>query len=103
MFTRKQYMDKEVTHTEYYGQFVDGVMQEQVGLRIGVNRIINSKDKHLNDIPLKEWDNMEIMVRQHCGTSISMASGCGVSLSDCVCVAKAAAKQIKKGADNENR
>jgi len=58
MITRKEYMDKEYTHEEYYGQFVNDAIIKIVGDSIGVDRIKASTDKHLNDIPLKEWDNL---------------------------------------------
>jgi hypothetical protein len=58
MFTREQYLDKECTHREYYSQFVNPDILHNVKLFIGEDRIKNSKDKHLNDISLVEWDNL---------------------------------------------
>lgn len=96
-YTRKQYMTKECTHREYYGQFVDSSLRHTVESIIGLDKIIQSNDEHFNDIPLKRWDNMAELIRLHCGSSIAQANGTGgISLSDCVCTAKEAAKQIKE-------
>jgi len=97
MYTRKQYMSKECSHKEYYSQFVCTSLRDTVKQFIGIERIMKSKDESFNDIPLKEWDNLAPIVRMHCGQSITKANGTGgISLSDCVCTAKAAAKQIKE-------
>jgi hypothetical protein len=105
MKTRKQYMNKEVSHQDYYAQFVTETILDTVRSRIGTKRILKSTDPHFNDIPLQLWDNLAPAIRMTCGKSLSVsnASTCsrevklgGVSLSDCVCVAKAAAKIIKE-------
>ena len=99
MYTRKQYMDNEVSHAEYYAQF--GIhLIKLVGNRIGKKRILESSDPHFNDIPLREWDRLESSVRQLVGCMIREYNGpkAGVSLSDCVCAAKSAARMIKSEA-----
>ena len=95
MITRKQYISGEFTHEEYYAQFVDDALLDLVRRRIGVKRIKNSTDKHLNDIPLAAWDVLYDGVRCICGGLIARANGGGISLSDTVCAAKAAAWVIK--------
>ena len=53
MYTRKQYMDNEVSHAEYYAQF--GIhLIKLVENRIGKKRILESSDPHFNDIPWVE-------------------------------------------------
>ena len=95
MYTRKQYMNKECSFNEYYEQFGEHITHE-VGSLIGVNRIKNSTDASFNDIPLKEWDNLAPIVRMTVGRMLANANGTGgISLSDCVCSAKAAARIIK--------
>lgn len=96
-FTRKDYLNKTVTHAEYYEQFVSPGLKNLIRLRIGFERIKNSKDPHFNDIPLKEWDNLQCSVRSYAESALRIANGpaAGVSLSDYVCVAKAAAKMIR--------
>ena len=96
MITRKQYMSKEFSYDQYYGQFVTDDVRLTVSALIGAERIKESKCEHFNDIPLKEWDSLNSMVRQHVGRMIADANGTGgISLTDCVCTAKQAAKQIR--------
>jgi hypothetical protein len=100
MFTRKQYMDGEVSHNDYYGQFVtDGVIQLfDWALR---DRIKKSIDPHFNDIPLRQWDQLaaclpKSVISVVCDANTSTHSGGrAYSLSDCVCVLKAAAKKVR--------
>jgi len=103
-YTRKDYMSKKCSHDEYYAQFVNSSVLHLVKSFIGEAKIKKSTDPHFNDIPLKQWDTLNTDIRYICGRSISEsnASTCaedvkqgGISLSDTVCVAKAAARQIK--------
>lgn len=89
-------MNNKISHNKYYEQFGKHLIN-LVSLRIGLKRIQNSKCKHFNDIPLKEWDMLEISVRNQVGLMLREANGkaAGVSLSDCVCVAKSAARIIR--------
>ena len=92
-------MNNEVSHAEYYAQF--GIhLIKLVGNRIGKKRILKSNDPYFNDIPLAEWDRLEPSVRQFVGGMIRECNGpkAGVSLSDCVCAAKSAARIIKNEA-----
>lgn len=96
-FTRKQYLNKECSHNEYYGQFVSPGLVDMVSCMIGEGRIKRSSDPHFNDIPLRDWDSLNGLIREYCGRSIAEANGTGgISLSDTVSVAKAAARQIKE-------
>lgn len=91
MYTRKQYLDKECTHSEYYGQFVTTGHLQEVKAYIGLDRLINSTNEHLNDIPLQEWDNIQPPL----GTGEEMKKrGDYLTQAGIVCIAKAAAKQI---------
>ena len=95
MYTRKQYMNKECSHNEYYEQFGQH-LTNLVGQTIGVKRIKNSTDDSFNDIPLKRWDALAPLVRSTVGRMLAEANGTGgISLSDCVCSAKAAARIIR--------
>ena len=99
MYTRKQYMDNEVSHEEYYAQF--GIhLIKLVENSIGKQRILESNDPYFNDIPLAEWNRLDVSVRQLVGRMIRECNGpkAGVSLSDCVCAAKSAARIIKSEA-----
>ena len=57
-FTRKQYMDGECTHDQYYDQFVTQDLKNTVLRSIPEKQIIWSKDESFNDIPLRSWDWM---------------------------------------------
>ncbi len=97
MKTRKQYMAKEVTHDEYYSQFVNDSVLSYVRDAIGKARILKSKDPHFNDIALSKWDRLAPSIRMMCGHAICKANESnGLSLSDCVCTAKQAARIIKE-------
>lgn len=91
MNTRKQYLNNECTHREYYGQFVTNMEKAQVKRVVGIDKLINSTDEHLNDIPLKTWDNMAC----HVGIGDELKE-CGdyFTLSCIVCVNKEAARQL---------
>lgn len=107
MKTRTQYMNDEISHHDYYTQFATPEMVEQVRNSIGVDRIRNSKDEHLNDIPLKEWDALSghsfrgsemigrPQVSRECRDLLSQA-GEGVSSATLTCIYKAIARNIIK-------
>ena len=101
-FNHAAYMNKECSHREYYGQFVSAMLISHVVSIIGGQRINASTDEHLNDIPLAIWDRLAPLVKAHCGSALadSNASTSGgvrsISLADCVCVAKEAARQYKE-------
>lgn len=87
-------------HRKYYAQFVSEGVRDSVGRAIGVDRIMASTDPHLNDIPLKAWDALHCWIAWLCGeyakhNCISMTW----ALSDSVCVAKEAARQIKEAGE----
>ena len=95
-FTRKDYMDNKCSHREYYGQFVDAAVRNTVSKYIGRDTILKCRDnENFSDISLVEWDRLELAIRYAVGSLIAKANGTGgISLSDCVCVAKEAARQI---------
>jgi hypothetical protein len=88
-WTRGQYIGGGCSHDEYYGQFVTPAIVALVERSIGRKRILNSKDPHFNDIELVMWDNLEVPLRAMATTRLA--------LSDAVCIAKRAARQIKEG------
>ena len=96
MYTRKQYMNNEVSHEDYYAQFGKHLMNV-VRNNIGIERILKSTDEHFNDIPLKKWKNLQHIVLNIVGHNLSEANSTGgVSLSDCVCTVKSAATLLKQ-------
>ncbi len=103
MKTRKQYMNKEVSHHEYYSQFITESTKKYILSSLTVEDIRNaleSGDKHLNEIKIPYnnmgtsgswwWDHAPI------NTSLVKEAGDFVSLSTHTCVAKAAAKELAK-------
>lgn len=100
MFTREQYLNRECTHRKYYGQFVNSSTISWVKTRIGKEALKRSTDKHFNDIPLRMWDAFH----PHLSFNKQVFSDCnngsrGFSLSDTVCIAKEAARQICESTD----
>ncbi len=93
-WTRKDYMDGLVSHQSYYAQFVTESLKSTLARHIGAKRIKASKDKYFNDIPLREWDQLACCVPV---VKLRECNGpaAGVSLSDKVCVLKAAARAIR--------
>lgn len=104
IITRETYMqDSEKLHDEYYEQFVNSSTIRQVQMRFG-DRIIKSKDEHFNDIPLNQWDALIGWPFGDRGTYLSHnkdrleeANGSrAYACSDMICIAKAAARMIKR-------
>lgn len=110
IITRKQYMDSsEDLHRPYFAQFVDKTIKSEVLQFIGKDRLLKSKDKHLNDIPLHLWDSLTGFVfrgsqmvqqphsiRKELLDKLKTANE-GVSCAGLVCIYKEAAKQIIEG------
>lgn len=92
--------DSEQLHHGYYSQFVTQPIKDMIRVSIGAARIadaLNSGDKHLNTIPLKEWDTLASFVMNNrsvinkvgqCGETNAKTVGVGV------CILKAAARII---------
>jgi hypothetical protein len=102
--TNKEYMAgplTQETHNAFYAQFVTANLRNYVSRIIGKERIINSADPHFNDIPLKQWDAMDArhymnMQAWKIANAYNDRSGYWWSMSNNVCVLKAAALQIKQ-------
>ena len=91
MFTRKDYLNGECTHEEYYGQLVTQGMKDHI-VRAIPQALAKSTDPVFNDIPLSTWDRL--------GMAYSLRSefkGLGDfrSKAGIVCVLKEAARQVK--------
>jgi hypothetical protein len=92
MKTKKQRMNHECTHREYFAQFVTSGFSDSVARQIGAERLIAAKDEqHLNNIPLREWD----AILPPFGSIAKMKeAGDFMTLGDSVCIAKEAALQF---------
>lgn len=94
MWTRKQYMDKEVSHQEYYLEmaqlggmylFPDTVERTRKALADG--------DEHLNTIPLGYWDGLALaQKRAICKANKMRGEPHAWSLGEGVCALKALAR-----------
>jgi hypothetical protein len=90
--TREQYLkgNGEQNHRAYYSQFVNPSIKETVKNTVGIDALLKSNDPHLNDIPLKIWDNMMTS-----GVNDKMLKlGDYLTLAGKVCVLKEAARQL---------
>ena len=107
--TRKEYLDNNCSHNQYYKQFVTPEIINYVGSTIGRERIAKSLCQNFNDVPLELWDSLT--VKHFVDKKLWSLAGNGVnsdsryveeytgkfswSKSDNVCIAKAAARVIR--------
>jgi len=108
MITRKDYLNDSKLFNDYYAQFVDEIIKQEVLDKIGIELLLNSKDEHLNDIPLRKWDALagfvfrgSEMIRRPYSIRKELMdklkeAGDGVSSAVMVCIYKNAARQIIK-------
>ena len=97
MITRKEYMsDSSNLHHDYYAQFVTEETKSFVLTRIGMNKLLASKDGHLNDIApmgpqgwIWDYSPMSYTKAREAG---EMPEGNWASQSCHTCVGKAAAR-----------
>lgn len=97
-YTRKQYMaepyktraDSAAAHRRYYAQLVNARTIVYVVSIIGADKLRASTDEHLNDIPLRKWDNLTRGLPL--ATSFANLDDYA-TLGGLVCVAKEAAHQ----------
>ena len=59
MYTEKNYLDGDCTHGQFYAQFVTPEHKLKVIQHVGLSTLLASTDEHLNDIPLKIWDQIK--------------------------------------------
>lgn len=103
MMTRKEYMqDSTHLHRPFYAQFVTPHILRAVEDFIGIDAIVASKDKHLNDIPLIKWDSLSCSLKGPLSVAGEIEYGPEYtgkkfySLANGVCILKEAAWQIKE-------
>jgi hypothetical protein len=95
IYTRAEYMidshaDGMAATRRYYGQFVTPDTISRVVSRIGAAALRASNDPHLNDIPLKKWNQL---VPGLPGSAGFAKAGDYYTLAGGVCLAKEAARQ----------
>jgi hypothetical protein len=105
MFTRKQYLDSECSHFDYYSQFVGAYVFAELALGISRERLMQSTDPHFNDIPLRQWDQIGVRLLNYRNFTSALKSAQEVpALCAAVCVLKTAARMVThKAAHNSVR
>lgn len=79
LFTRKQYLDKECSHDQYYGQFVTQSTIDTVLSYFSKEKLTEcyASDKNLNNIKLSVWDRMPLYAATYkmkdCGDYLTMS------------------------------
>jgi hypothetical protein len=102
---RSRYLDNadtEVDHRAYYGALVEHIGEEVLRRLLPVDKSpaewqeLVTEDEHLNNVPLRKWDEMDYMVRSLVRATpehVAITGSKGWSLSDSVCVLKETAKR----------
>lgn len=109
---RRDYMDRKVTHSEYYGALADAIGREAIARMVlplidGLTAEHLTIDPHLNRIPLRRWDMLHgsisamvardaarIMAISWDGAPLASPRHYVWSLADSGCVAKEVARAI---------
>jgi len=91
--TRKQYLNGEFNHRQYYAQFVTEAVKNRVIRRFDIQTLQKDKDNHFNTTPLKIWDSLLSPVPVEIASKMRE---CGdyPTIAGCVCILKEAALQI---------
>lgn len=93
MITRKEYMsDSEKLHHRYYLEIgrEAGISYAKSADLPRIKEALNKNDKHLNTIPLSEWDNRGMVTKNAIHRAMTKR-GDSWSLAGGVCVHKACA------------
>ena len=104
---RNEYVNGERTHKEYYGQFINAGVKNIVLMRFGIEKLVSSykDDENFNSIitPLASWDSLSDCIASAIDRDLLRESKewedkktYPWSLSDGVCIAKEAARQLVK-------
>jgi hypothetical protein len=80
-------------HRAYYAQFVSPLTISNVLNVVGKERILQSTDEHLNDIPLHQWSRAAEMMKR---SMLFKSAGDYYTDANGVCVVKEAARQFKE-------
>lgn len=98
IFTRKQYLNKECTHEQYYAQFVTNAIRSLVYNWFGIDQLKEAYkvDINFNSIPLAKWDSFLHSIGKHpYNLGVSMKEvGDYLTLAGQVCIVKEAARQL---------
>jgi len=105
MFTRKQYLNGEVSHDEYYLEIAKeiGIKPDEKTIE-KVRNALRKGDKHLNTIPLYFWDMWAVSVywyNREYVISIFTKRGDQFSQAGLVCALKAICRYYTKKSSKE--
>ncbi len=96
MYTRKQYMNNECSHHEYFGAIAKKAVSRRMfpqGFIDRCKKALAKGDEHLNKIPLREWDGLAAIHKAHImPVVLEVDKTC--SLADLVCTLKASVYNI---------
>lgn len=93
---RERYLNKEISHSEYYGEFLKhGWYPEFAGFEFDrVAECLRSGDIHLNNIPLHLWDQKAKAYKAEVARANKVLNGeSSWSLFEGVCVLKEKARR----------
>jgi len=92
--TRKDYMEKKVSHHDYYKEYVElaDIRPQSIPFSVEELEEALNKDKNLNSIALRKWDSIGSRFNTSKVHKISKLKGSWVSQATLVCIAKTAAR-----------
>ena len=104
MSKRAEYLNGDLTFSEYYGLLIEHLGEESLRVILPARTPADwyeliAIDEHLNNVPLRQWDNRHLdvigLVRRTGGTAaLAPINGSGGwSMSDSVCVLKETARR----------
>jgi hypothetical protein len=93
MFTRKDYLDGNCTHQEYYSQFVTDGIKRLVTQNFDIKTLQKQfeKDEYFNGMELRLWDKLTHLFQCN---KVMCEHGDYATLAGRVCILKEAARQI---------
>lgn len=92
MIMQSDYMNGNATHEEYYGEIARECGKLTLPASPETLKAKLADDRHLNNIPLAAWNRLAKAQRNSIAPHVCKRSSGGCSLSDLVCVLKAAAR-----------
>ena len=96
MKTRKQYLNKDCTHAEYYAQFITEGVKRSVLQCFNLKELKASIDPSMNDLRLCRWDAVLTPFPKSVADKLREA-GDFPTLAGGVCIAKQAARETVDG------
>jgi hypothetical protein len=96
MKTRKEYLNNECTHRQYYAEFVQPYVLAAISARFTNAELAKalSEDEHFNTIPLPVWDSLGDQIRYSPLFDIAKQKGEAITKSTLCCIVKEGAKQL---------